>query len=144
MFVISDKNLESLLGKPKFSHDQLYENETPVGVTTGLAYNSLGGSLIFIETVVLHQNGSQLKTTGKLGKVMQESTQIAHSYARKFISELDSKNTFLEQVRANLFFQKKKYSISNMFFLFICRPLYISTFLKVQHQKMARLRELQL
>jgi ATP-dependent Lon protease len=89
--------LETFVGKPKFSSDRLYE-VSPPGVVTGLAWSSLGGSLIWIETVLVHQKKAGLKTTGKLGKVMQESIEIAQTVAKKFLNELEPSNTFFDQV----------------------------------------------
>ncbi len=57
------------------------EEKDQVGVTTGLAWTSVGGELLSIEAVELRGKGN-MKLTGKLGEVMQESIQIARSYVQ--------------------------------------------------------------
>ncbi len=96
--VVTPDNLELYLGKPRFKSDRLYDVPPP-GVVTGLAWNNLGGALIWIESVVVHSKKAGLKTTGKLGKVMQESIEIAFTYAKKFINESDPTNSFFDTVR---------------------------------------------
>jgi len=51
-----------------------------VGTAIGLAWSSMGGTLINLEAITVHQERRELKTTGKLGKVMQESSDIAFSF----------------------------------------------------------------
>jgi ATP-dependent Lon protease len=53
-----------------------------VGIVTGLAWTALGGVILPIEAVKVHNKGSGIKLTGKLGDVMQESASIALSYVR--------------------------------------------------------------
>jgi len=93
--VITPETLEQWVGKPKFKSDRLYDISPP-GVVTGLAWNTLGGTLIWIEAVVIHNKKPGLKTTGKLGKVMKESIEIASTFAKKFTTELDPNNSFFE------------------------------------------------
>lgn len=76
--VISNRNLEKYLGVRKFLFGES-EEKSLVGVTTGLAYTEVGGDLLAIEAVTIPGKG-QIKTTGKLGEVMQESAQAAFSY----------------------------------------------------------------
>lgn len=64
----------------------------------------MGGSLIWIETVLLNKKQQKLKTTGKLGKVIEESIHIAHSVARKFCLNMEPKNEFLEQAYLHVHF----------------------------------------
>jgi ATP-dependent Lon protease len=74
---VSGKKLEQYLGKARF------DKESPmsrVGVTTGLAWTSLGGSTLNIEAAQVHDAARGLKLTGNLGKVMKESAEIAYSY----------------------------------------------------------------
>ncbi|MDA0782182.1 MAG: endopeptidase La [Rickettsiales bacterium] len=77
---ISSKNIEKYLGVKKFSFGETGEKDL-VGVVTGLAYTEFGGDMLTIEAVKLPGRGV-IKSTGKLGEVMQESTQAAFSYAR--------------------------------------------------------------
>lgn len=75
---ITSENLGNYLGVRKFDYGQS-ESDNLVGVTTGLAYTEVGGDLLALEAVSLPGKGL-IKTTGKLGDVMQESAQTAFSY----------------------------------------------------------------
>lgn len=68
------------LGAPKFLPDKLVNNET-AGVVTGLAWNSNGGSVLFIESSINRGNG-KLTLTGNLGDVMKESAVIALAWLK--------------------------------------------------------------
>ncbi|UAK23520.1 endopeptidase La [Sphingomonas nostoxanthinifaciens] len=57
------------------------EEEDQIGAVTGLAWTEVGGELLTIEAVTVPGKG-QVKTTGKLGEVMQESVQAAWSFMR--------------------------------------------------------------
>ena len=72
--------LEHYLGVARYRHG-LAEQEDLIGVTTGLAYTSVGGDLLHIEALKLPGKG-RMKTTGKLGDVMKESIEAAASYVR--------------------------------------------------------------
>ncbi|MBY8975245.1 endopeptidase La [Rhodobacteraceae bacterium NNCM2] len=73
-------SLKDLLGVPRFKHG-LAEEEDHVGVTTGLAYTSVGGDLLHIEALRMPGKG-RMKTTGTLGDVMKESIDAASSFVR--------------------------------------------------------------
>jgi ATP-dependent Lon protease len=75
---VTSKNLHAYAGVKKFDYGES-ESENLVGITTGLAYTEVGGDLLAIEAVSLPGKGL-IKTTGKLGEVMQESAQTAYSY----------------------------------------------------------------
>lgn len=77
-YVINSENLGEYLGVRKADFGKI-EKEDLVGVSQGLAYSEVGGDLLSIETLVLPGKGN-VKTTGKLGEVMQESAQAAFSY----------------------------------------------------------------
>jgi len=74
------KLIKKYLGPEKYS-SQLKGKKDQVGVSTGLAWTSVGGDILFIEVNVMPGKG-QLILTGKLGKVMKESFQAALSYVR--------------------------------------------------------------
>ncbi|MEM7189170.1 MAG: endopeptidase La, partial [Pseudomonadota bacterium] len=74
------ENLEHYLGVPRHKHG-LAEETDQVGVTTGLAYTSVGGDLLHIEALKLPGKG-RMKTTGTLGDVMKESIDAAASFVR--------------------------------------------------------------
>ncbi|WPX96708.1 endopeptidase La [Candidatus Bandiella euplotis] len=75
--VCSD-NLQEFLGPHKFNYGEI-DKQNQVGVTNGLAYTTVGGDLLAIEAVKYKGKGN-VKITGKLGDVMKESVQAAHSY----------------------------------------------------------------
>ncbi len=77
---ITRKNLEKYAGVRRFRYGET-EAEDMVGVVTGLAWTEVGGEILTIESVMLPGKG-QVKHTGKLGDVMQESVSAALSYVR--------------------------------------------------------------
>jgi ATP-dependent Lon protease len=77
---VTVKNLEKFAGVRKFRYGEA-EAEDMVGVVTGLAWTEVGGEILTIESVMVPGKG-QVKTTGKLGDVMQESVSAAMSYVR--------------------------------------------------------------
>ena len=77
----SDVNyLKKVLGPKKFFKDK-YENNSVAGVVTGLAWNSVGGEILFIESSISDGKGD-LSITGNLGKIMKESAIIALEYIK--------------------------------------------------------------
>jgi ATP-dependent Lon protease len=77
---IKKELLREYLGLPINSHDKQKGNEAP-GVVTGLAWTSMGGEILFIESSVSKGKGV-LSMTGNLGDVMKESAQIAYQYIK--------------------------------------------------------------
>lgn len=73
------KRIEEILGTPRESNK--YEGNSVPGVVTGLAWTSVGGDILFIESI-LSKGKSNLSITGNLGKVMKESAQIALEYVK--------------------------------------------------------------
>lgn len=78
---ITPENLEDLLGKPPFNRD-IYQGNDYAGVVTGLAWTSVGGEILFIETSLSKGKGGKLTLTGNLGDVMKESAVIALEYVK--------------------------------------------------------------
>jgi ATP-dependent Lon protease len=66
--------------RARFRHG-VGEEEDQIGAVTGLAWTEVGGELLTIEAVTVPGKG-QIKTTGKLGEVMQESIQAAFSFVK--------------------------------------------------------------
>ncbi len=93
--VVTSKNIEDFLGKKKFRFGQA-ETENQIGVSTGLAYTTVGGDTLQIE-VSLAPGKGKLVLTGKLGDVMKESAQTAFSYVRSKASELGIAEDFHEK-----------------------------------------------
>ena len=82
-----DENfLKDILGPKKFFRDK-YENNTVAGVVTGLAWTSVGGEILFIESSISEGKGN-LSITGNLGKIMKESAIIALEYIKSNQNEL--------------------------------------------------------
>ncbi len=77
---LTPDNLGDFLGVRKFRYG-ISEEEDQIGAVTGLAWTEVGGELLTIEAVTVPGKG-QIKTTGKLGEVMQESIQAAMSFVK--------------------------------------------------------------
>ncbi|OMJ16805.1 Lon protease-like protein, mitochondrial, partial [Smittium culicis] len=109
---IDQQDLKSYIGPPLYTTDRLY-SETKPGVIMGLAWTSLGGSSLYIESIVVYRNkyepsgdsGSEknnnghagnLITTGQLGDVMKESTKIAYTYSQSLLNQLQPSNDFFK------------------------------------------------
>jgi ATP-dependent Lon protease len=78
--IIDDKKIRELLGPERYD-ETLTEKENEVGLSTGLAWTSVGGDMLFIE-VALTPGKGLVKLTGKLGDVMKESAQTALTYVK--------------------------------------------------------------
>jgi len=78
--VLSQTNLASILGPPRFTRD-IYSGNDQAGVVTGLAWTAAGGEILFVETSLSKGTG-KLTLTGNLGEVMKESAIIAHEYLK--------------------------------------------------------------
>jgi ATP-dependent Lon protease len=77
---ISSENIETYIGKKRFTHNLADEKEQ-IGVATGLAYTAFGGDTLPVE-VTYYKGTGKLVLTGKLGDVMKESAQTALSYIK--------------------------------------------------------------
>lgn len=79
--VISPKDLKEYLGAPKFLEDK-YEGNDMAGVVTGLAWTSVGGEILLIESAISPSKSGKLTITGNLGDVMKESAILALEYIK--------------------------------------------------------------
>jgi len=77
--VIEPEDLHEYLGAVEYTKDQ-YQGNDYAGVVTGLAWTSVGGEILFIETSLSRGKGSKLTLTGNLGDVMKESAVLALEY----------------------------------------------------------------
>ena len=84
---ITPQELEDLLGKPPFYRD-IYQGNDYAGVVTGLAWTSVGGEILFIETSLSKGKAAKLTLTGNLGDVMKESAVIALEYCKAHVDRL--------------------------------------------------------
>ncbi len=92
---IGVKQLEALLGVRKHDYGRA-EQDSQVGQVTGLAWTSVGGELLTIETSATHGKGAVVKT-GQLGDVMQESIQAALTVVRSRSQRLGIAKEFYQQ-----------------------------------------------
>lgn len=84
-FKVTNNNLESILGVKKYSQDIISQSNL-IGTVNGLAWTSVGGTLLPIEVSALDGSG-KLELTGNLGDVMKESAKTAVSYIRSKSAE---------------------------------------------------------
>jgi ATP-dependent Lon protease len=84
-FQVNREMVKDMLGKPRFTTEQLYDSPLP-GVVLGLAYTALGGATLYIEAQGVPSEKGSFRLTGQLGDVMQESAQIALSYVKNLLS----------------------------------------------------------
>ncbi len=87
-------NLTEYLGKAVFSRDELFKN-TP-GITTGLAWTTMGGVTLQIESTAMPSTSKGFKQTGQLGNVMVESSEIAYSYLMGHLKEYHLPEKFFD------------------------------------------------
>ncbi|GKY97633.1 hypothetical protein MPSEU_000721700 [Mayamaea pseudoterrestris] len=104
---ITEENLSDYVGKPIFTSDRLYQDDPlPSGIAMGLAYTSMGGSALYIETQSIKRStdsegnpngGGSMKITGQLGDVMKESAQIAYTVSRARLHAIYPASKFFDQ-----------------------------------------------
>ena len=84
---ITDADILEVLKSPRMERDK-YENNDTAGVVTGLAWTSVGGDILFIESLVSKGKGD-MTMTGNLGTVMKESVTIALEYIKANAKQLN-------------------------------------------------------
>ena len=102
---IDHANLKDYVGPPVFTSDRLYET-TPPGVAMGLAWTSMGGAALYVESILENAlNASSrpgLERTGNLKSVMKESTVIAYSFAKSVLAKKFPEKKFFEKAKLHL------------------------------------------
>ncbi|MBR8802684.1 Lon protease 2 [Porphyromonas levii] len=78
---INPTDLKDYLGSPKFL-DERYEGNDRAGVVTGLAWTSVGGEVLLVESAISPSKSGKLTITGNLGDVMKESAILAMEYIK--------------------------------------------------------------
>lgn len=89
--IIEENDLYKYLGKPVFDESQIKVASKP-GTAIGLAWTSMGGDTLLIESTCFAGKGG-LILTGQMGDVMKESSQIAFNWAKKFVLDRGSKKS---------------------------------------------------
>ena len=97
---VSARNIAKYLGVQKFDYGRA-DKKNQVGQVTGLAWTSVGGELLTIESVVVAGDG-HVKSTGSLGKVMQESIQAAETVVKSRAQELGITQKFLKKKNVHI------------------------------------------
>ena len=115
-YFLTDKDLEEYVGKAVFTSDRYYLS-TPIGVTMGLAWTSMGGSTLYIETTAekigntvadkpesthTAQIQAHLRCTGSMGDVMKESSSIAYTFAKNFLYDMDAQNEYFRKTNIHM------------------------------------------
>ena len=98
--VLDVKDMEAVLGKPKFRNDR-YDIAGMRGVVTGLAWTEVGGDILYIESILTPGKG-KLSLTGNLGDVMKESATIAHEWVMAHHERLGIDRKMFEEWDLNI------------------------------------------
>ncbi len=96
---LSSEKVEEILGTPR--NRGKYETNDVAGVVTGLAWTSVGGDILFIESILSKGKGS-LSITGNLGTVMKESATIALQYIKSNAEEFGITPEILEKYNVHI------------------------------------------
>lgn len=97
---LTEQDITAILGTPRFDSDK-YESNEVAGVVTGLAWTSVGGDILYIESLVSKGKGG-LSITGNLGNVMKESATIALEYIKAHAKELNISQEILDQYKIHI------------------------------------------
>ena len=97
---LSIEEMNKILGSPKLERDK-YENNDIAGVVTGLAWTSVGGDILFIESILSKGKG-KLSITGNLGKVMSESAKIALEYIKSNADKFNLSSDMFEKYNVHI------------------------------------------
>ena len=98
---ITIDTVKRLLGKEPFNRD-IYQGNGFAGVVTGLAWTSVGGEILFIETSLSRGQGNKLTITGNLGDVMKESAMLALEYIKAHADQIGIDNRIFEHWNLHL------------------------------------------
>lgn len=92
---VESENLQDYLGQPMFREEETVKTVRP-GMAVGLAWTNFGGDTLLIEAVE-NPGKEGFKLTGQMGEVMQESANIAYTYARHIAAEMGVDKSFFEK-----------------------------------------------
>ncbi|CAG8544523.1 463_t:CDS:2 [Diversispora eburnea] len=103
--IIDPENLKDYVGPPVWHSDRLYD-KTPPGVVMGLAWTSMGGSALYVEStlesILSNTSAPSLSKTGQMGDVMKESTTIAYTFSKSLMTRRFPENRFFERAAIHL------------------------------------------
>ncbi len=92
---IVPKLVEELLGPARFTRDEEI-GKNRIGIATGLAWTSVGGEVLFVESISMRGKGKTL-LTGQMGDVMKESATAALSFSKAHAKDLGIDEVFFEE-----------------------------------------------
>ncbi|MBO4665951.1 MAG: endopeptidase La [Paludibacteraceae bacterium] len=98
---VSEEDLVTYLGKPKYNRDN-WETNKYIGVVTGLAWTQVGGEILFVETSLSPAKTPTLTMTGNLGDVMKESATIALGYIKAHADQFGIKRKDLDTMSVHI------------------------------------------
>lgn len=98
---LTPEGVKQLLGVEKFTKDR-YEGNDYAGVVTGLAWTSVGGEILYIESSLAKGKGEKLTLTGNLGDVMKESAVIALQYVKAHANSFDIASDLFEKYQLHI------------------------------------------
>ncbi len=122
---ISVEKVDEILGVPR--PKSLSELTDVPGVVTGLAWTSVGGDILFIESITSTGKGN-LTMTGNLGTVMKESATIALEYIKAKHTELGIEEEDLEKKNIHVHVPEAQHRKTDLLQVLQCLPLWFSTF----------------
>ncbi len=93
---IGKSEVRDLLGVEKYSRS-MYENNDYAGVVAGLAWTSVGGEMLYIESSLSKAKGEKLTLTGNLGDVMKESAMIAYQFVKSHATKFGIDESLFEK-----------------------------------------------
>lgn len=96
---VGKKDIDDLLGKPFFQPDKPLRG---IGVATGLAWTTMGGATLAIESSQIHTLNRGFKLTGRLGETMRESAEIAYSYVVGHLKDYGCDHDFFDMSMVHL------------------------------------------
>ncbi|MCF8069732.1 MAG: endopeptidase La [Desulfobacterales bacterium] len=95
-FKITKNNLSKFLGVPKYL-DEMDQEESQIGLSTGLAWTQVGGEVLYIETSLINGKG-EIIITGQIGEVMQESARAAITFIKANYDQFGLKPGLFDKV----------------------------------------------
>lgn len=95
------EDIKTYLGVPRYKHD-MYQGNDYYGVVTGLAWTSVGGEILYIESSLSKGKGAKLTLTGNLGDVMKESAILALEYLKSHANMLGIDESMFEEYNVHI------------------------------------------